>query len=76
MAGKCTKPSGGGDWVCLTDAARQLNTTRWTIRKYLNHEGIPLWRDPLDHRSLLVLQTDLDRLAVPRLVGSGPVGES
>ena len=45
MAGKCTKPSGGGDWVCLTDAAKQLNTTRWTIRKYLNHEGIPLWRD-------------------------------
>ncbi len=60
------------EFVPLTEAAETQMVHEATLRRRFRLAGLPLYRDPSDHRRRLVRRTDLDELATPRpLLGGG-----
>jgi len=73
------KPAGTGDpgdLIAFSAAAKEIGSSRQHLARRIRAEGVPVWLDPLDQRYRLVRRGDLARFMAPRLVGTGPVGES
>lgn len=60
------------EFVPLDRAAQDENVHEATLRRRFRIAGLPLYRDPSDHRRRLVRRSDLAELATPRpVVGGG-----
>jgi len=54
------------DLVTLTEGAKRLGVSTFTLRRRIAEGEISAWANPLDRRARLVRAADLERYAAPR----------
>ena len=54
------------DYLPLTEAAKRLGISEFTMRRRIAAGELSVWTDPLNRRRRLLRRRDLDRYAKPR----------
>jgi excisionase family DNA binding protein len=61
------------DYLTLTEAARRLGTSRWSLYRRVDEGALTVYQSPANRRVKLVKRTDVERLLTP--VPATPVAE-
>jgi excisionase family DNA binding protein len=62
------------DFLTLTQAARVLGVSRWTLYRRIDEGALTVYESPSNRRVKLVKRTDIERLAKPTI--AVPVAQS
>lgn len=59
------------EYVTLTEAAKRLGVSRWTLYRRIDELGIPVYDSPVNRRVKLVKRSDVEGLLTPVLAATG-----
>jgi excisionase family DNA binding protein len=62
-------------YLTLTEAARRLGVSRWTLYRRIDEGALTVYRSDRDRRVRLVKRSDVEALAVPEIVSPQTVSE-